>query len=382
MQKNRLFKSLVFIVCLFSVTILAAQNNGGGCSRAITIAPGNHRIDSMIAGAASFSGVFPFPDGAKWYKFTPLQDGLLRVSSCGQNSDTRVFLYTRNANNCDSLQWAGFNDDFCVSDTTSGDAYAANLVKLVKANTTYYVEWDNAWDTTLFTFNLAFTANPMILPNQTCATATVVSGVGSYPVDSLVGYASSGSASRANWYKFTAPRNGLLTVSSCGSTPDTRLFIHRGLCNNLTLVADSDDDCLDASGASDAQSVVEDLPVTANSVYYIEWDDAYDNDAFIFDVFFLASTGTKEPSFSGSVNIAPNPTEALVNVELNFEKEMPLTATLYNMVGQVILTENWGAVRQTTQQLDLNGIANGVYILELSDGVGKIRKRLVKQASN
>lgn len=70
---------------------------------------------------------------------------------------------------------------------------------------------------------------------------------------------------RTAWYKFTPATNGTVTLSTAGSTYDTVLAVHTGICGALTPVACNDDDNYFTSSY--------DLEVIAGKTYYVEVAD-------------------------------------------------------------------------------------------------------------
>ncbi len=90
--------------------------------------------------------------------------------------------------------------------------------------------------------------------------------------------ASQPDAVNADWYAYTPPVEGFLSVWSCGSQVDTRVHIHSGTCGSLTLLGSDDDGCPD--GYPPGSSLLANVPVEAGVTYYIEWDDRYTTDGF------------------------------------------------------------------------------------------------------
>lgn len=363
---------LLTIVSTILTTLSFAQtNNGGGCRKAITITPGTYTIDSFVTGAATYSNIIPYPDKAKWYKYTPTADGLMTISSCLGGSDSRLFLY---AGSCDTLIQAGYNDDFCDVTASGGDQYAASITKPVKANKTYFLEWDNAWDSTRFSFSLSFSTFTT-RATQTCETATaIVAGVTN--LDSLFGFSSRGDASRANWYKYTPTKNGRLSISSCGQTADTRVWMYRGICSNLVLVNASDDDCLTTLGDSLAASITNQI-VTAGTTYYFEWDDTWENSAFSFLLTFDATTGVTADNLGQHIVLSPNPATDILNLDMNFEKTSDLNVQIFNSMGQTVFSKKMPNILRGVETLDLSRLKTGVYIVEISDGNIRTNKKLI-----
>jgi hypothetical protein len=91
----------------------------------------------------------------------------------------------------------------------------------------------------------------------------------------------------ANWYKFQAPSNGKITISSCNKGVDTRIWVHRGACGSFTPVGQNDDACtLNGPGSEQYASRVENIPVTSNQWYYLEWDNKWTSSGFDFEFIF------------------------------------------------------------------------------------------------
>jgi hypothetical protein len=361
---------IAFILFSGSPLLLKAQNNGAGCARAISTTIGSYQVDTMFAGVATFSNFDPFPTRAIWYKYTPPTDGLMTISTCGGGADTRIALFT---GSCLGLIAAGYSDDFCDADGT-GREVAASIAKPVKAGTPYYFEFDNAWDTLDFSFTISLTAfTPRA--TQTCATATTIA-TGVTKVDSLFGYASRSDAARANWYKFVPTRNGRISMNTCGNDVDTRLWVYRGTCNALVPVADSDDDCASASGIVNAVSI-QNMDVTAGQTYYFEFDDVGENTDFSFVFSYDVANSIADARLSQAVNLAPNPATDIVDLIIDLDKTTDLSVKIFNTVGQQVSFEKIAKIQRGASRLDICALKSGVYIVEVSDGTAKTRKKLV-----
>ena len=360
---------LTFIACLNGLIVQA--QNGGGCNNAIAITQGIYTVDSMVLGAASFSRQEPFPTKAKWYKYTPSQDGLLNISSCSGGADSRLFVY---AGTCSALTLFASNDDFCKMGPSS-DELASDVSKFVKAGKTYFIEWDNAWDSTRFKFSLTFNANATVRETQACQTAKLIAP-GIIKIDSLFGYASHGDAARANWYKFTPKSNGKISLSTCGIDTDTRLYVYKGDCTTLTSIAESDDDCDGATFLAVAVAV-QNLVVVANTTYYFEWDDSWENNPFDFTFSFDATSSTQDETFSKSIVLAPNPASDFVDVNFDLEKTANLEVKIFNTVGQTVLSQKINSILRGVEKLAISDLKSGIYIVEIVEGIRKTNKKLV-----
>lgn len=89
----------------------------------------------------------------------------------------------------------------------------------------------------------------------------------------------SGGAQHADWFYYDAPADGSLSISSCLSGVNTRLWAYTGSCGNLTPVGGSDDDCQISQGGPNFASELT-LEVTGGARYYFEWDDRWSDEDF------------------------------------------------------------------------------------------------------
>ncbi|MCB0570888.1 MAG: T9SS type A sorting domain-containing protein [Phaeodactylibacter sp.] len=273
---------------------IPAAGAGQYCYTATPITPG----PQTVTGLSCFGGFHDLrfststgtnADAGAWFSYTPEEDGIMSISSCGGDADTRGWIFE---GDCHSLILRGVNDDRCMQ--SNGDDYASYKEARVEAGKTYYILWDDVWDRTDFAWELAFTSDaPAEL--AFCETAVPVEP-GEVILDGFVGEAAyAGMAvgstsggyptcySGSNWYSYTPEADGTVTITSCDAGTDTRVYVYTGTCDNfttLTVVASSDDDC----GAS---SLIEGLEVTAGTTYYIEWLDAYSADPFIWELIYM-----------------------------------------------------------------------------------------------
>ena len=87
----------------------------------------------------------------------------------------------------------------------------------------------------------------------------------------------SGGAQHAQWFSFVVPEDLFFSVNSCFDDGDQRLWIYEGSCDDLNQIAASDDDCgLNVN--------INQLLLNKGDTIYLEWDDRWDDDSFIFDI--------------------------------------------------------------------------------------------------
>jgi hypothetical protein len=111
-------------------------------------------------------------------------------------------------------------------------------------------------------------------------------------------------AKHATWYKYLAPSNGKITISSCNRGVDTRIWVHRGTCANFTRVGHNDDACtMSGSGSFPYASLVENITVTGNQWYYLEWDNKWSSSGFDFEFTFIPDINActnQNPTYNAS----------------------------------------------------------------------------------
>jgi hypothetical protein len=101
---------------------------------------------------------------ARWWKYTPTANGEITVTSdLAANpiatTDTRVSVLK---GTCAALTCMDYNDD--VDPAAATPNYKSTVTVPVASGTTYYIEWDNYWAATSFTFQFTFTATPCVRP--------------------------------------------------------------------------------------------------------------------------------------------------------------------------------------------------------------------------
>jgi hypothetical protein len=95
-------------------------------------------------------------------------------------------------------------------------------------------------------------------------------------------------AKHAAWYKFLAPANGKISISSCNKGIDTRIWVYRGTCGSFNSVGQNDDACImNGSGSLAYASLVENISVIGNQWYYWEWDNKWSSTGFEFEFTFI-----------------------------------------------------------------------------------------------
>ena len=71
----------------------------------------------------------------------------------------------------------------------------------------------------------------------------------------------------------------------------------------------------------------------------------------------------------------PNPVDNEVHIQLDSQKRSEVTFELYSTLGQLVHSGELS----DTRTINLSHLAKGLYYLQLSDGEGKVVKKIVKK---
>lgn len=133
---------------------------------------------------------------------------------------------------------------------------------------------------------LALCASPALFAQGTCATAVSV-GLGDHPVitedfgqAALPLCVSQSAAGNAAWFRFTAPANMAIIISTSlpeNDGADTRLHVYQGMCGALTCVGGDDDS---GGGFTSVLTII----VVQGVAYTIAFDNYWSSAAFTFRI--------------------------------------------------------------------------------------------------
>ena len=177
-----------------------------------------------------------------WYRWTAPTNGTLVLTTQGSAFDTLLGVYT--GTSVDALTTVAQNDD-----VASGTLWSKVTITVTRG-TAYAIAidgWGGARGAT--TLTTAFTAAP-VLTNDNFADATALTGnTGTTSGSTASATREAGEPSHGGsgvaasiWYRWTAPANGTVTVTTQGSTFDTVLGAYNGSSiAGLTTIAQNDD---------------------------------------------------------------------------------------------------------------------------------------------
>jgi photosystem II stability/assembly factor-like uncharacterized protein len=103
----------------------------------------------------------------------------------------------------------------------------------------------------------------------------------------------------------------------------------------------------------------------------------FNMDATTGGIFKFAGTvinGISNKEFSKNVSVFPNPSKGLVNVEVSKANGSNIAINIFDTMGRVVYTKS-SALSAT--QLDLNNLANGVYMMQVQTGENISMRKIV-----
>lgn len=85
----------------------------------------------------------------------------------------------------------------------------------------------------------------------------------------------------------------------------------------------------------------------------------------------------EETDFVGNLSIFPVPATDMLTINFNTAVANPVEISLINYLGQVVRVKNLGTVSGSRSiQMDVNGLASGVYALQFSNGTSRVVKTI------
>lgn len=172
-------KKITLLILVLTINLSFAQDT---CSGALPITSAGTFVISAINGTQAITtscvGGTNYGTAAEWYAYTPTQNYSVTVTTdlaINACKDTRFHVYT---GTCGALTCFTGDDDSGViqCSPTNTNSYLSVKTFDVIAGTTYYIVFDNRWESTGFTFQLIETVIPPPPPtpvtyiNQTIST--------------------------------------------------------------------------------------------------------------------------------------------------------------------------------------------------------------------
>jgi hypothetical protein len=102
---------------------------------------------------------------------------------------------------------------------------------------------------------------------------------------------------------------------------------------------------------------------------------AFGNDLYVDDINLQYLTGIAQPTSVASADVYPNPSNGMVNVNLNFTASQYVVINVYNSLGEVVASKEIGTTNGGLYPLNLSQLASGNYVVQvLSDKSSTLRK--------
>jgi hypothetical protein len=280
-----------------------------------------------------------------WFSYTPEEDGILSIASCGAGVDTRGWIFS--GDDCQNLKIVGVNDDQC--DIGNGSQWASYREAVVTAGTQYYIMWDDAWETNEFGFELGLSTEAPE-EGEFCQSAQVI-GPGDYDINEITGNAavagpninnttaSTTNYAQSKWYQFQPTVDGLMSISSCElAISDTHFYVYTGDCasfEDLNLLTQNDNGC----GEGTLTSFLDSIEVTAGTVYYIEWMDRWSDEIFQWTLGFEPTVAVSTVTFSVDMQIEDiSPEGVFIAGDFNGWANTPMTDDDGDQIYDITLT--------------------------------------------
>jgi len=166
-------KKIILILCIsLLTTCFSFAQDSNSCVQAAPITPNTIYSVALVDGTPSGSSCIDaiIANNSEWYTYTPTNDASATVTTdllINAGRDTRIQVYT---GSCGALTCVGGDDD-------DGSGWLSIYTLNVTAGVTYYIVFDNRWESNGFDFQL--TETPIVIDPITF-TSTNFGATGTY----------------------------------------------------------------------------------------------------------------------------------------------------------------------------------------------------------
>ena len=171
-----------------------------------------------------------------WFTYTPMLNGTVTISTCSSDFDTALGVYT---GSCGALSQIACDDDYGPACATT----RASVAFTGTAGVTYYI-LAGGYGSGSGNLNLVATSPS----NDQCGGAVPLTDGVVFTMNTIQATSTgdpapgcAGLFGKGVWFTYTAPANGNVIASTCGSSFNTVLAVYSGSCGALTAVACDDD---------------------------------------------------------------------------------------------------------------------------------------------
>lgn len=114
---------------------------------------------------------------------------------------------------------------------------------------------------------------------------------------------------------------------------------------------------------------------------YFDFNEPIITNTTVNTIVLKSSSGVQTQVAGLNVSIYPNPTQNIATIEVNLDKASKLSYTLFNIQGKLIRQEELAnkAIGNVKQEINLEGLNSGIYILNLSINGKETSLKVVKE---
>ncbi|HWJ25232.1 MAG TPA: T9SS type A sorting domain-containing protein [Flavisolibacter sp.] len=91
--------------------------------------------------------------------------------------------------------------------------------------------------------------------------------------------------------------------------------------------------------------------------------------ALLVNTTSISSKADKTSLLQFNIAIHPNPVKAqMLTLQIQHTKYANLQLGIYNLEGEIVLSQQFDVTQSTTKQININKLSAGTYVIRLSDG--------------
>lgn len=160
--------------------------------------------------------------------------------------------------------------------------------------------------------------------------------------------------------------------------PSVNLGADSTICDDqsLTLNAENTGGLYTWSNGATTQSIT----VNTENVYAVTVANAFGctaTDDILVEV--EVCVGTKEANWAAEMQVFPNPTPGMLNLQLSLPVAADVRIECLNALGQIVQTQHLGQRNEVRESLDWNTLPQGIYLLRVSVGKETVARRVMVQ---
>ena len=315
------------------------------------------------------------PKHGMWFKYTADKFSIVEFNSCDSTQTTIAydwslifFLY----GNCEGLLYA--EPDFFMESRCPYNPTAVSQTWVMNAGESIYLYWPELGSTSpyagkefYFNINVTFpmdgdvceTAIPLTLPvvNMFGSTWDFQDDYDASPCSPIYNYMGGNDIV----YTITIPQDGYLNGSILGAYASIHVL---DICPKEEF---SKEHCIAYTGGNDGGHFTKRIRAGTYYVIVSSWSPPQSMD-FLLNLNWQSSSGVEDQDLSDRLQVFPNPTHEKFTVAVNNNAVADLTIELISMSGQRIYRKDAHEVLVFLDEIDVSGLATGVYYLKVNNG--------------